>query len=159
VARSSSRTRDASLLLHVIDASDPHHEDRMRQVEDVLGEVGADNVPVLRVYNKIDDISGSLELDGVSHAKVCVSARTGDGVQGLLHAIRAEVVGAPVAGELRLEPAQNRIRAQLFDWDAVRSERIDAFGRFTLEVELSARRWRELSEKEGLSRDCISQKA
>ncbi|MND08390.1 hypothetical protein D3C83_309670 [compost metagenome] len=64
-----------------------------------------------------------------------------------------------MAGQLRLEPAQNRIRAQLFDWNAVKSEQIDAQGRFMLEVELSARRWRELSEKEGLSRDCISQKA
>ena len=58
-----------------------------------------------------------------------------------------------------MEPAQSRIRAQLFDWDAVKSEKIDSHGRFTLEVELSARRWRELSEKEGISRDCISQKA
>jgi hypothetical protein len=76
-----------------------------------------------------------------------------------MHAIRAEVVGKPVAGQLRLEPAQNRIRAQLFDWNAVKSEEIDALGRFTLEVELSARRWRELSEKEGLSRESISQNA
>jgi hypothetical protein len=47
----------------------------------------------------------------------------------------------------------------LFDWDAVRSEEVDSLGRFTLEVELSARRWRELSEKEGLSRDSILRKA
>jgi hypothetical protein len=77
----------------------------------------------------------------------------------LLEAIREQVVGAPVAGRLRLEPAQSRIRAQLFDWDAVRSEEVDASGCLTLEVELSARRWRELSEKEGLSRDCILRKA
>ena len=86
------------------------------------------------------------------------SARTGEGIEPLLHAIRSEVVGAPVAGS----SGSSRRRtgsAQLFDWDAVKSEEVDALGRFTLEVELSARRWRELSEKEGLSRDCISQKA
>jgi GTP-binding protein HflX len=154
-----TETRDARLLLHVIDASDPHHEDRMRQVEDVLAVIGAAEVPMLHVYNKIDDIPVPPELDGGSRDKVCVSARTGDGIEPLLHAIRAEVVGKPVAGQLRLEPAQNRIRAQLFDWNAVKSEEIDALGRFTLEVELSARRWRELSEKEGLSRESISQKA
>jgi GTP-binding protein HflX len=125
----------------------------------VLAVIGAAEVPMLHVYNKLDDIPVPPELDGGSRDKVCVSARTGDGIEPLLHAIRAEVVGKPVAGQLRLEPAQNRIRAQLFDWNAVKSEEIDALGRFTLEVELSARRWRELSEKEGLSRESISQKA
>jgi GTP-binding protein HflX len=154
-----TETRDASLLLHVVDASDPHHDDRMRQVEDVLKQIGATDVPTLRVYNKIDNVAGFAELDASDCAKISVSARTGAGIEQLRNAIRAQAVGAPVAGQLRLEPAQNRIRAQLFDWDAVKSEQVDSLGRFTLEVELSARRWRELSEKEGLSRDCISRKA
>ena len=154
-----TETRDASLLLHVIDASDPHHEDRMRQVEEVLEQIGATDVPMLKVYNKIDNVADCAELDALDSAKISVSARTGAGIELLRHAIRAQVVGAPVAGQLRLEPAQSRIRAQLFDWDAVKSEQVDSLGRFTLEVELSARRWRELSEKEGLSRDCISRKA
>ena len=154
-----AETRDASLLLHVIDASDPHHEDRTRQVEGVLEEIGASDVPALRVYNKCDNLADSAELARPNSAKICVSARTGIGMDRLREAIRAQAVGAPVAGQLRLEPAQSRIRAQLFDWDAVRSEEVDSLGRFTLEVELSARRWRELSEKEGLSRDSILRKA
>jgi GTP-binding protein HflX len=154
-----TETRDASLLLHVIDASDPHHEDRMRQVNDVLAQIGASDVPTLEVYNKLDQASEFAELDAAGSGKLSVSARTGEGIETLLHAIRAQAVGAPVAGCLRLEPGQSRIRAQLFDWDAVRGEQVDSCGRFTLQVELSARRWRELSEKEGLSRDCISQKA
>ena len=152
-------TRDATLLLHVIDASDPHHEDRMRQVQEVLDQIGASDVPTLKVYNKIDRAVEPEELRASDRAKLSVSARTGAGIESLLHAVRAQAVGVPVAGRLRLEPAQSRIRAQLFDWDAVKSEKVDSYGRFTLEVELSARRWRELSEKEGISRDCISQKA
>jgi GTP-binding protein HflX len=116
-------------------------------------------VPTLEVYNKVDRVQEQREPEAFVGAKLCVSARTGAGIEGLMHAIRAQAVGAPIAGSLRLEPAQNRIRAQLFDWDAVKSEQVDSCGRFTLEIELSARRWRELSEKEGLSRDCISQKA
>ncbi|HEY5665748.1 MAG TPA: ribosome rescue GTPase HflX [Gammaproteobacteria bacterium] len=154
-----TETRDASLLLHVVDASDPHHEDRMRQVQKVLEQIGAADVPTLDVYNKIDRADQFGEPLASDSAKLCVSAKTGAGIESLLHAIRAQAVGAPVVGQLRLEPAQSRIRAQLFDWDAVKSEKIDSHGRFTLEVELSARRWRELSEKEGISRDCISQKA
>lgn len=154
-----TETRDASLLLHVVDASDPHHEDRTRHVQEVLEQIGAADVPTLEVYNKIDRADQLGEPPASDSAKLCVSARTGAGIESLLHAIRARAVGVPVAGRLRLDPAQSRIRAQLFDWDAVKSEKIDSRGRFTLEVELSARRWRELSEKEGISRDCISQKA
>ena len=154
-----TETRDASLLLHVIDASDPHHEDRTRQVETVLAEIGAADVPTLRVYNKSDKAAASAELGSSTSTKVCVSARTGTGLDQLRDEVRARAVGAPVAGRLCLDPGQSRIRAQLFDWDAVRAEEIDSAGRFLLDVELSARRWRELSEKEGLSRDCISQKA
>ena len=49
-----TETREATLLLHVIDASDPHHDDRRRQVETVLEDIGAAEVPCLPVYNKID---------------------------------------------------------------------------------------------------------
>src|SRR5690606_38726880 len=48
-----AEARDAALLLHVIDASDPHHSDRVAQVETVLEQIGAGGVPSLRVYNKI----------------------------------------------------------------------------------------------------------
>jgi GTP-binding protein HflX len=154
-----TETRDAALLLHVIDASDPHHEDRTQQVEEVLDQIGASEVPTLRVYNKIDQAEGFGELEGADTHKVCVSARTGVGLVRLKKAIRAEVVGVPVAGQLKLGPGQSRIRAKLFDWEAVRSEQVDSCGCWTLEVELSARRWRELREMEGLSRDSISQKA
>src|SRR5690554_4956528 len=48
-----TEARDAALLLHVIDTSDPHHDDRIRQVETVLEEIGAGEVPCVQVYNKV----------------------------------------------------------------------------------------------------------
>ena len=125
----------------------------------MLEQIGASEVPTLRVYNKSDRTEPSGELERSGSAKISVSARTGQGVPALVEAIRAEVVGSPVVGQLRLEPAQSRIRAKLFDWKAVRREEVDAAGCWTMEVELSARRWRELTEMEGLSRDRVSQKA
>ena len=56
-------TREADLLVHVIDASDPHRAERIRQVEEVLASVGADAVPVLQVFNKIDILNGSPRLE------------------------------------------------------------------------------------------------
>jgi GTP-binding protein HflX len=155
-----TETREADLLLHVIDASDPHHEDRRRQVEGVLEDIGAAEVPVLRVYNKVDRAPPDFvrDLDGAGITKHCVSALTGEGLEALKEAVRERVAGARVAGELRLTPAQSRLRARLFDWHAVRAETVEEDGGYTLAVDLPAQRWRQLREEEGLSADSIRQK-
>jgi GTP-binding protein HflX len=155
-----TETREAALLLHVIDASDPHHEDRRRQVEGVLEDIGAAEVPSLRVYNKLDRAPPDFvrELDGAEITKLCVSAVSGEGLAALKDAIRKRVAGARVAGELRLKPEQSRLRARLFDWHAVRAETLEDDGGYTLAVDLTAQRWRQLREEEGLSADSIRQK-
>ncbi len=155
-----TETREATLLLHVIDAGDPHHEDRQRQVERVLEEIGAAEVPCLRVYNKVDRAPPDFvrEFDGAEITKHCVSAITGEGLTALKDAVRERVVGARVAGELRLGPEQSRLRARLFDWRVVRAETVEEDGGYTLAVDLPAQRWRQLREEEGLSADSIRQK-
>ncbi len=155
-----TETREATLLLHVIDAGDPHHEDRQRQVESVLGEIGAADVPSLRVYNKVDRAPPDFvrEFDGAEVTKRCVSAITGEGLEALKAAIRERVGGVRVAGELRLRPEQSRLRARLFDWHVVRAETVEDDGGSTLDVDLPAQRWRQLREEEGLSADSIRQK-
>jgi GTP-binding protein HflX len=154
-------TRDATLLLHVIDASDPHHEDRLRQVEAVLEEIGASDVDTIRVYNKIDRVRDALhgERNGAASARITVSAATGEGLAELIREIRARVIGRPVAGQVQLGPEQSRLRAKLFDWHAVLHEEATPSGGWTIDVELSARRWHELCESEGLSSHSVRQKA
>ena len=155
-----TETREATLLLHVIDASDPHHEDRQRQVESVLEEIGAAEVPALRVYNKLDRAPPDFvrDFDGAEITKRCVSAITGEGLEALKAAIRERVAGVRVAGELRLRPEQSRLRARLFDWRVVRAETVEDDGGYTLDVDLPAQRWRQLRDEEGLSADSIRQK-
>jgi GTP-binding protein HflX len=155
-----TETREAALLVHVIDASDPHHEDRQRQVEAVLDGIGAAEVPSLRVYNKVDRAPPDFvrEFDGAAITKRCVSAVTGEGLEGLREEIRVRVAGARVVGELRLRPDQSRLRARLFGWHAVRGEKVEMDGGYTLAVELPAQRWRQLRDEEGLSADSIRQK-
>ena len=148
-----TETREANLLLHVIDASDPHHADRREQVEGVLEEIGAGQVPRLDVYNKIDcmDAALSRELNGGARDRISVSAVTGEGLPALAALIRDRALGGLVARELRLGPAQSRLRAQLFGWRAVRRERSEQDGGWTLQIELTRRRWQELCRHEGLS--------
>lgn len=83
-------TIHADLLLHVIDAASASRTDQIEQVNHVLAEIGAESVPQLLVYNKIDLSGGSPEvvLDDCGRiARVSVSARTGDGLSELRSAI------------------------------------------------------------------------
>ncbi len=156
-----TETREAALLLHVIDASDPHHEDRVRQVETVLNEIGAAEVPRLPVYNKIDRAGAEFvrEPEGLLPNRYFVSAVTGSGLAELRAAIRARVSGERFVGELHLGPQQSRVRAKLFEWHAVRGETADPDGGWTLAVELPAQRWRQLRDQEGLAAEGIERKA
>ena len=155
-----TETREAALLLHVIDAGDPHHADRERQVTEVLADIGAGGVPAIRVYNKIDRAPGGLEheITGADNAPVFVSAVTGTGLPALREAISERLLGDRIKGQLRLGPEQSRLRAKLFDWRAVRSETLDEAGVWTLDVELTAQRWQELRRTEGLPADSIRRK-
>lgn len=151
-------TREADLLLHVIDASDPHRAERIRQVEQVLHDVGADGVPVLQVFNKIDILGdcprfepGGEDCEG----RVWLSAATGEGLEGLVAAVRQVLDGDMVAGTLRLEADQGRIRSQLFELDAVRHERVTDEGGWLLDVEMSDSRFRQLCRREGMAPETL----
>ena len=74
----------ADLLLHVIDVSNPEWEEQARIVDDLIRELGADDIPCIRVYNKCDVAFGFQRKE---EDAVTLSARTGDGVTDLLAAI------------------------------------------------------------------------
>jgi len=148
-----TETREANLLLHVIDASDPHHADRRSQVELVLEDIGAAAVPCIQVYNKIDKVPAMAlrSLNGSSSAKIWVSAETGEGLSDLTEAIRTQCLGRLISGRLELGPGQSRLRARLFALRAVRAERVHESGGWSLDVELTTDRWQALCLQEGLS--------
>lgn len=83
---------DADLLLHVVDASNPDHLEQMASVQEVLREIGADQVPQVLVFNKLDAVpperrplqsEDQMELDGRVLSRIFVSARTGEGLDVL----------------------------------------------------------------------------
>ena len=75
----------ADLLLHVIDISNPHWQEQARIVDSLIAELGAETTPCLRVYNKSDLFWGGIRPHGGD--EVNISAKTGEGIDGLLHAI------------------------------------------------------------------------
>jgi GTP-binding protein HflX len=101
---------DADLLLHVIDAASPQRDEQIADVQRVLREIGADGVPQVLVFNKLDRLETTLrprELRdaiegeaGVRTPRVFVSARGGEGIDLL-----RQVIGEAVAGAAVLNPA------------------------------------------------------
>jgi len=147
-----TETREATLLLHVIDVSDPHFIDRRRHVELVLESIGAADIPCIQVYNKIDKARNmaNVSLNGVKNPQFWVSAATNEGLIELTEEIRDQCLGQPVARCLKLGPDQSRLRARLFDLKAVRRERVQESGGWIIDVELTGARWNELRKQEGV---------
>ncbi len=99
---------EADLLLHVVDASSPARDAQMAEVDRVLAEIGAADVPRLLVFNKIDRLerSAAAERDACGTIRaVFLSAATGDGIEFLREAIAERVHAArAAAAESRQSP-------------------------------------------------------
>jgi GTP-binding protein HflX len=87
---------DADVIVHVVDASHPDPASELATVRDVIGEVGARDIPELVVFNKSDLISDDdrLVLRGLEPRGIFVSAHSGEGIEELLAAI-AEILPSP----------------------------------------------------------------
>jgi GTP-binding protein HflX len=131
--------READLILHLIDASDPNRWARVRQVNSVLKQLDADRVPQIRVYNKIDLIGRrprvTTNRDGEGRA-VWLSAATGDGIPSLLQAISERLHRKTLHRLIHLQASQGRLRSRLFELGAVLNEQTEEDGGWTLELEM-----------------------
>ena len=146
-------TGEAALLLHVVDASDPERDAYIETVNGVLKEIGAEGVPQIEVYNKIDLTGQAPSVERGPDGQVrrlWLSATTGAGLELLRAAIAEHLRGDTVHGWLKLGPMQARARAAFFDLGAVRREKGDEDGGFLLEVELPRREYQRLCRREGL---------
>jgi GTP-binding protein HflX len=146
--------REAGLLLHVIDSADPERITRIQQVDEVLNEIGAEQVARLQVFNKIDlreEEPPRIERDEKKRpVRVFVSAQSGAGMD-LLRAAVAELLRPGLAEhDLVLAPGAARLRAQLFAHNAVRAERLDEQGNFHLRVAMPYERLRGLCAAAGV---------
>src|ERR1700733_135190 len=132
--------RDADLLLHVVDASDPLRDERIDQVREVLAGIGAGEIRELKVFNKIDLMGAEvprivLGSDGVP-AQAWVSAHSGAGLGELREAIAQAVRPNQVRQTLHLDMLAAALRSDLYRREAVRAERQCDDGSWELDVEL-----------------------
>jgi GTP-binding protein HflX len=104
---------DADLLLHVVDASNPDFPEQIAEVQRVLMEIGADDIPQVLVFNKLDaveaerrplQVEDTYEVYGVASPRVFVSARQGEGLPQLRQRLARIVneIQKPVRNEVNL---------------------------------------------------------
>ena len=143
---------EADLLLHVIDAAAPEVDDMRTQVTSTLSDIGAGNVPLIEVFNKIDQLDQQPRVvpSATSALKVFISARENLGLDALKSAVAGAlgVVQEPL--EVLLAPDCGKVRAWLYQLGAVLSEHVDEDGSMTLCVRLNPRRVAELEKREGV---------
>lgn len=94
---------DADLLLHVVDAANPHYPEQIQQVQKVLREIGADEIPQILVFNKLDAVvpearpgvlKDSYDLEGRQVVRLFLSARNAQGLEALRTQLAERVLEA-----------------------------------------------------------------
>ena len=129
---------EADLLLHLVDASSPTCAEQIEACDSVLAEIGAAGIPTLLVMNKIDAMDCAqtprIDRDGDKPWRIWVSAQSGAGLE-LIDSAIAELLGATIwTGQIHLAPSHGKLRAELFELGAVKSEQIAENGDFLLQL-------------------------
>ena len=142
-------TRQADLLLHVIDAGGPDGRERAGRVNEVLAGIDAGDLPQIEVLHKVDrrvgPAPGTERDDTGAVRRVWLSARTGEGIEALAAALGERFEAPGPSRELRLPPGSGRMRARLYALGAVLGERPCDDGGSIMEVRIAeedlARLW------------------
>jgi len=131
---------NAHLLLHTVDVASNYREECISEVDKVLTEIEASDIPVIMVYNKIDLIDGQAKVkrnDNGLVERVWLSAHTGVGIDLLLNAIKEHLSLLHTKCNIDLPARNGRLRAILYERSLVESEEINDDGSFHLSLKLS----------------------
>ena len=134
-----TEAREATLLLHVVDASDPRRDDHIAQVDSVLEEIGAQEIPQIIVYNKIDrlELVPRIDRDAEGRAQaVWISAEKRLGLDLLASAVAERIARFARLARLSVPASAGALRSRLYAAKAVREERSAEDGSIELLVEL-----------------------
>jgi len=150
--------KEADLILHIIDGSDPNRWQRIKQVNNVLKQLEADKVPQLRIYNKIDKLNYvpklTKRMNGSGRA-AWISAIKGDGLELLMHGISSFFARNLLSGSIKLSNSQGKQRAKLFQMGAVKEEKILKDGSWKLALEITKQDIYRFLKKEGMKADAF----
>lgn len=144
-------TKLADLLLHVVDASDPDSHAKIEQVNAVLDEIGAADIPQLMIFNKID-LSENKEPHFEPHplegqAAIYCSAITGEGLGYITEALTTALAGKQVQTTLTLPSNCGDLRNQLYKIGNVLSEEINDEGEWVITLKMGEKQLEKIKNK------------
>ncbi|MGB8666622.1 MAG: ribosome rescue GTPase HflX [Serratia inhibens] len=145
-------TRQASLLLHVIDAVDTRVDENIEAVNTVLAEIESDEIPTLLVMNKIDMLDDFVPRidrnDENLPIRVWLSAASGEGIPLLYQALTERLSGEIAQYELRLPPQAGRLRSRFYQLQAIEKEWNEEDGSIGMVIRMPIVEWRRLCKQE-----------
>lgn len=139
-------TSEADLLIHLIDAADPHRAEKMADVAEVIAEVEAQDVPQIEVFNKIDllddDLAPKIDYDEEGMpARVWISAAKDQGIEFLMDAVASFFRGKFVTVEILLDMMAGKQRAELYTLGTILEEGFDEAGNSHFKMTLTEQEW------------------
>ena len=138
------------LLLHVVDYSAANYLETMDEVNAVLEEIEAGDIPQLIVCNKIDqleEVEPKIDRDeNGMPIRVWLSAKTGVGVELLLTALTECLAQSMVSYTLKIPPAQSRLRGVLYELDCIAEQSYDSHGDWVVDIRMPAADWNRLEK-------------
>ena len=144
-------TREADLLLHIVDCADEDMGDNFEQVQNVLKEIGAEEIPQLVVCNKIDlleDVSPKIDYDSEGiPTRVWVSAQQQKGLEQLKEAINAIVDKTTLELTLQIPATAGHYLGQFYRLDVIQQKEYDDLGNCILSVRLLEADWQRLMKQ------------
>ena len=129
---------DADLLIHVLDSSDRFMHQNKQSVEKILKQIGADKIPTIYAYNKIDLVKKSLDLLNTQQ-HIEVSAKENIGTEKLIESIALMINPQPIKTILRINVNESKIRAQIYSIANVIQECLINENTLELTVEIDKR--------------------
>ena len=148
----------ADLLLHVVDLQSPEKDACVFQVNRVLQEIGADTVPTILVYNKIDADEQTARFERDENgmiSRIWLSAATGDGVEYLLQALEEYYQRFRQCYHLMLPVDAGRLRAAIYNRLQVESEQVQSDGSCLIELWLDDRDVAWLKKQPGFDAEVL----
>lgn len=131
-------TKRANVLLHIVDAADEYNIEKIAQVEDIIFQIGAGNIPSILVMNKIDcldDFVPRADRDENGRIyRVWLSAQTAQGINFLHQALAEQLSGMMTHAKIRLDVNSAHIRSNIHNIGHIRHEKVDDFGAWVLEI-------------------------
>ncbi len=138
----------ADLILHVVDVAAPLRDERIDEVNQVLDEIGAREIPQLLVYNKVDLVGETPRIERNHRgepSRVWLSSVTGDGTSLLLDAIAERIGEQVIETSVTVRPEDGRIRAQFFELGAVMREEPCEDGSVQMHLRIEESRLRQIA--------------